>query len=319
MQNRKTSALALLIALFLSLSLFAACGGDTVIASFKGNKIYLGEYADFIEFGRRLDLYEKRAAVENGLRCAAYLEKQGAEISDGDVATALRSLENVYFEGDAFAPYYKEVADAFGADRAAFRKSLKSYAAAVAAADKFASLYGENAAAVKEVADIKATVVVSEKNASTINGVSNFEADYNAFFGFSAACRKYETVKAIALYFGVDREYGKNADLTELESYYNTVYASLSKTVGYAAVLHDMDISENALRASSKGYYKNVFVYEKLASDYFADQYQLKKSAGTLPAGVTTPEEYAAYVLLETAADCKVENVSFKWQKSNLI
>ena len=148
MKSRKTALLALVLVLLLSL--FAACGGDTVIATYKGRKIYLGEYADFIEFNRRLDLYEKRAAVENGLRFASYLSKKGVTVTDGDVATALRPLENKYFEGDAFASFYKDVAAVNGADLQTFKKALKNYAAAIAAAAKFESLYGENAAALTE-------------------------------------------------------------------------------------------------------------------------------------------------------------------------
>ena len=317
MKNRKTAVIAL--ALVLLLTLFAACGGDAVIATYKGRKIYLGEYADFIEFCRRLDIYEKRLDVENGLRYASYLSKKGVEITEGDVATALRPLENEYFEGDAFDSVHKEIAEKAGAGLSSFKASLSKYAAALAAAKKFDSLYGEDAAARKEALSETATVVTSKESAAVVNGVSNLDSDYSAFFAFSAACRKYQTVKAVALYFGIDRDYGKYADLTDLESYYNTVFASLSRTAGYRAVLKDMDISEDALRLSAKGYYKNVFTYEKLTSGYFADQFQLKKSAGTLPSGVSTLEEYAAYILIETASGCKVENVSFKWQKSNLI
>ncbi len=309
---------------------------EIVISEFNGKKVLLGDYDCFIEFNRRITLRDNRNFIAKSLKYSYYLAKRDVKLTDADIDKAFAELLKEYSSNEEiFTDYYIPIAKSAKIEYNSFRESLRYYAAAVAVTELFNNyakgefekqdkdaegyiseldsfVYSLEKEALKE----EASIVTSFSDAQNAHGVSNYEKHYEAFIGLAGEISKFETVQSITLYIGIDKLYGKEADMTQLEAYLVTIYSGLTKIDGYEGILNDMGSSDFELWSEAKKFYRNVYVYEQLTQDYFASRFQLKKTAGTLPEGVTTLEEYTAYILIDTALMCKVVNTDFEWNRN---
>ena len=326
-------AVFLLVAVIGLLTLSGA--QEIVISEFNGKKVLLGDYDCFIEFNRRIAMRDSRDFIARSLKYSHYLAKQNVKLTDEDIAKALEKLEKEYFEEENFADYYIPIAKSAKMEYNSFRESLTCYAACVAVTELFEDyakseyekqdkesenyiseldsfVYSLEKEAMKE----EAKIVTSFNDSKNEFGVSNYEKHYECFVGLVGETSKFESIRSITLYIGIDKRYGREADISQLEAYLDTIYSGIKRIEGYEGILNDMGASDFEFWIQAKKFYRNVYVYEQLTQDYFASRFQLKKTAGTLPEGVTTLEEYAAYILIDTVLMCKVVNTDFEWNRN---
>ncbi len=337
MLKKQKIAVVAVIAVFilvLTVGFFAFSGtNEIIIAEFSGKKVLLGDYDCFIEFNRRIEIREKRDYILKSLKLSHYLAKKEVRITEEDINKAYAELAKEYFgEKENFTDYYIPIAKSAKIDYNSLKESLRYYAGAVAATNAFKNyakaqfeaqdktaddynpeLDGFTFALEKEAVKEQAAIVTSFAESKNEFGVSNYEKHYDCFVAFAAAASKFETVQSIALYKGIDELYGKEADITELEAYLETIFGGIRRIDGYEGILTDMNATEFEFFAQARKFYRNVYVYEQLTKGYFSEKYHLKKTAGTLPEGVETLEDYAAYILIDTALKCKVVTTDFEW------